>query len=108
MYSKTSAVRRTIRIMVMELGCWGRRSGETNSGVLQHDLEHYLAGVAGAVDRGLDQVVELHENDHFLGVVRSVVEVLHQREHDLVGLALGELQARLGVLDAIDLGALAQ
>src|SRR6478736_4365699 len=105
MYSKTSAVSRTIRNMVMGLG---RGGGQSGSGVLQHDLEHHLAGVAGAVDRRLDQVVEFHENDHFLGVVGSVVEVLDEGEHDLVGLALGELQARLGVLDAVDLRALAQ
>src|SRR6187551_2054474 len=81
MYSKTSAVSKTIRKMVMGLG---RGGGQSGSGVFQHDLEHDLTGVARTVDGRFHQIVEFHEDDHFLGVVGSVVEVLDEGEHDLV------------------------
>ena len=69
--------------------------------MLQDDLHHDVAGVAAAVDGLFDHLVKFLEDDEFLGVVGAVVELLQQREHHLVGLTLGELQAVVtGVPDA--------
>src|SRR4051812_2150541 len=62
------------------------------SRVLQHDLDDDVAGIAAAVDRLFHHLVELLQDDELLGVVGAVIELLQQREHDLVRLALGVLQ----------------
>src|SRR3954465_10063065 len=110
MYSNASAASRTSRNTVMRWGVstsarsrWrsgrecdgpdgdrGRKPDSAEaSGVFQHDLHDDIAGVAAAVDRLLHHLIKLLQDDQFLGVVRPVIKILQQREHDLVGLALG-------------------
>src|SRR5471030_319041 len=102
MYSKTSAANRTSRNSVMAGGAGAA------SGVLQDDLDDDIAGVAAAVHGLLDHLVELLEDDELLGVVGAVIKVLEEAEHDLVGLALGELKAVVGLADFFDVRAAAE
>ena len=77
-------------------------------GVLQDDAHHDVAGVAAAVHGAFHQLVDFLLDDEFLGVVGAVVKFLDEVEHDLVGLALGVLEAVVGFADALDVGAAAE
>jgi hypothetical protein len=77
-------------------------------GVFQHDLENDGTGIAAAVHGFLHHLEEFLEDHGLLGVIRAVVEIFDEAEHDLVGLAFGELQAFVGLLNGVELGALAE
>src|ERR1700679_3659121 len=97
MYSKISAAAKTTSNSVM------RRSA-----VLQRDQHHHVAGVAAAVDRLLDHLVKFAQDDELLGAGGPLVEVLQAAEHDLVRLALGELEPLVGLGDVGEGGAVAE
>src|SRR5258707_5193816 len=105
MYWNASAASRTNRKRVMSskaVSDAGRNRGAPDSGMLEDDLHHDVAGVAAAVHRLFDHFVQLLQNHELLGVVRTVVEVVQQREHHLVSLALGKLEPVMGLADFLD------
>src|SRR2546423_373358 len=106
MYSKTSAASRTSRKSVMrEDGAGGEtdpRARRCASRMLQDDLHHDVARVATAVDGLLHHFEKLLQNHELLRLVGPVVEILQQREHHLVGLALRELQPIIGLANLLD------
>ena len=67
----------------------------------QDDLENHVAGIAAAVDDLFEQFEQVAEDDHLQGVVLATVQLLHQREHELVGLAFVVMQAIVGGLHDI-------
>src|SRR6478735_578678 len=99
MNSKTSAVRMT----TMRASSIGAASG-----VLQHDLVHDGAGVAATVDRLLQQLEEVLEDQvaHRVGLFRVGVAV--ELEDQAVGLGLDGLHLVVERLAGVDVHALAQ
>src|SRR5688572_19409982 len=100
MYSKTSAANRTRKKRVI--------ADPSRLRVLQNDLDDDVARVAATVDGLFDHFVKRLEDHELPRLVVALVKLLEQREHHLVGLALGVLQTVVGLADLLDGGAAAE
>src|SRR5690606_16106013 len=83
MYSNASATRITTSTRV---------SMAPASAVLQHDFECHHAGLAAAVDGLFEDLEELLEQEHLLGVEPAGIEVAIELQHQPVGFVLERAQ----------------
>src|SRR5699024_3109102 len=79
MYSNTSATRTTVMTRVNMRGA---------SGVLQHDVVRHHAGLAATVDRFLEDLEELLEQEHLQRLQVAGVDLAVQLQHQPVGFVL--------------------
>src|SRR5437899_11094794 len=76
--------------------------------IFQHDLQDDVAGVTAAIDHLLQQIVEVAEENHVLGVVVAVVKIAQQIELEFVGIAYDGLKVVIDIAQGRNVGPLAQ
>ena len=77
------------------------------SGVLEHDLQDDVAGVATTIDHFFQEIVKVAQENHVLGVVVAVVKIAQQIELEFVRVAFDGLKVVIHIAHGRNVGSLA-